>query len=303
MSTIDIYDIARDKWFQQPTIGGPSQLTQGCAVVAVAQDYSSYNIYYYGGYDGINIDGDYNDDVWILSLPSFMWMKVSSGSASHGRAGHQCVKPYPDQMVVIGGGATAKTGNGVNCLESIMLNFNLTEGKWLDSYDPATWNNYGVPQMIHLMIGGDYTGGATMTTPTPTGWADDELAAVFATPYETSKLKTYYPYTPEGTDDDSRENTGGSGNLPPWVPPVLGVVLGLVFITAIVVAILLYRRRRLLKGGPIGRISHSDEQGHRIMSWIRGQSNSDKAATVTTDDTPPLHSDDMENRAHGTPLR
>ncbi|KAK7749961.1 hypothetical protein SLS62_008070 [Diatrype stigma] len=305
MSTIDIYDIARDKWYQQPTIGGPSQLTQGCAVVAVAQDYSSYNIYYYGGYDGINADGDYNDDVWILSLPSFMWMKVSSGSAEHGRAGHKCVMPYPDQMVVIGGGATAKTGNGINCVEeNIMLNFNLTEGKWLDAYDPDVWANYGVPQMIHLMIGGDYSGGATMTTPTPTGWADDELAAVFATPYETSKLKTYFPYTAE-SNDSSRENSESSERgLPPWVPPVLGVILGLVFITAIVVAILLYRRRRLLKGGINGRInSHSDEQGHRIISWIRGQSNSDKAATVTTDDTPPLQSDDMESRVQGTPVR
>lgn len=302
MSTIDIYDISRDKWYKQPTIGGPGQLTQGCAVVAVAQDYSSYNIYYYGGYDGIHIDGDYNDDVWILSLPSFMWMKVYSGDAQHGRAGHKCVTPYPDQMVVVGGAATAQTGT--NCVEDgIMLNFNLTEGKWLEAYDPSTWSNYGVPQMIHVMIGGDFTGGATMTTPTPTGWADDELAAVFATPYETSKLKSYYPYAPDSDTDPNRVDTGSGGNLPSWVPPVLGVVLGLVFITAIVVAVLLYRRRRLLKGGGIGHSSHPDEQGNRIISWIRGQSGSDKAPTVTTDDTPPPHIDDMESRVNGASIR
>ncbi len=299
MSTLDIYDIARDKWFQQPTIGGPAQLTQGCAVVAVAQDYSSYNIYYYGGYDGINLDGDYNDDVWILSLPSFMWMKVASGNAQHARAGHKCVTPYPDQMVVIGGSSAAK-GTSITCVaDSIMLNFNLTEGKWLDSYDPSSWSSYGVPQMIHLMIGGDYSGGATMTTPTPTGWADDELASVFATPYETSKLKTYYPYSPDESDDNTRENSGGGGGTPSWVTPVLAVVLTLVGVITLVVLILLYRRRNYMnRGGP----SHSNqtEGGNRVTSWLKGMGG--KAPTFTTDESPSLHIDETESRIHGTSL-
>ncbi|RYP72225.1 hypothetical protein DL771_004355 [Monosporascus sp. 5C6A] len=303
MATIDIYDIARRRWYQQPTVAGPTQLTQGCAVVAVAQDYSSYNIYYYGGYDGINSQGAFNDDVWVLSLPSFMWMKIASGEPAHARAGHKCVKPYPDQMVVIGGG-TAGTTNDLDCVQdNIMLNFNLTDGQWLDTYDPDTWSNYGVPQMIHLMIGGDYNGGATMITPTPTGWADEELASVFATPYETSKLTNYYPYPRDG-DDASRENSGGGGGdgvTPNWVGPVVGVIVGLTVVMALIVGILLYRRRKMLRGG-ITNPSDTDEQGNRVLSWIRGTS--DKAPTVTTEDTPtPHHFDDTESRSHGTPLR
>ncbi|RYO83427.1 hypothetical protein DL766_002617 [Monosporascus sp. MC13-8B] len=300
MATIDIYDIANERWYQQPTVAGPTQLTQGCAVVAVAQDYSSYNIYYYGGYDGINSQGDFNDDVWILSLPSFMWMKVASGEPAHGRAGHKCVKPYPDQMVVIGG-ATAGKANSLDCVQdNIMLNFNLTDGQWLDTYDPDTWSNYGVPQMIHLMIGGDYNGGATMTTPTPTGWADQELASVFATPYETSKLTNYYPYARE-SDDPTRENSGSDGGTPSWVAPVVGVIVGLTVVMALIVGILLYRRRKILRGG-VTNPSDTDEQGNRVLSWIRGTS--EKAPTVTTEDTPtPHHFDDMESRSHGTPLR
>ncbi|RYP58251.1 hypothetical protein DL769_009044 [Monosporascus sp. CRB-8-3] len=300
MATIDIYDIAKEKWYQQPTVAGPTQLTQGCAVVGVAQDYSSYNIYYYGGYDGINSQGDFNDDVWILSLPSFMWMKVASGEPAHGRAGHKCVKPYPDQMVVIGGATAGKTNN-LDCVQdNIMLNFNLTDGQWLDTYDPDIWSSYGVPQMIHLMIGGDYNGGATMTTPTPTGWADQELASVFATPYETSKLTNYYPYARDG-DDASRQDSGGGGGTPSWVAPVVGVIVGLTVIMTLIVGILLYRRRKMLRGG-ITNPSDTDEQGNRVLSWIRGTS--EKAPTVTTEDTPtPHHFDDMESRNHGTPLR
>ncbi len=70
MSTTEVYDIAGDKWYQQPATGPPPQLTRGCAVVAPARDGSSFNIYWYGGYDGLHPSGPFSDDVWILSLPS-----------------------------------------------------------------------------------------------------------------------------------------------------------------------------------------------------------------------------------------
>ncbi|KAI1330838.1 hypothetical protein F5Y16DRAFT_317630 [Xylariaceae sp. FL0255] len=302
LSNINIYDIAGDAWYTQPTIAGPDgQLAQACAVVATAQDQSSYNIYYYGGWDGIHPENAYNDDVWILSLPSFMWMKVSSGTADHARAGHQCVTPYPDQMVVIGGKRPT-----VACLDGGILQvFNLTTATWLDSYDPEVWNPYGVPEMIHLMIGGDYSGGATMTTPTPSGWGSNTaLASVFQTKYPTTTISTYYPYgtadasgTPRGTVSGS-----GKGGTPSWVAPVLGVVLGLVFVTAIVVGILLYRRWNLLQKKKGESDNPSSENGNRISAWIQGQDGGgDKAETVTTEVTS-TRFDDMESSRHGTPM-
>lgn len=300
MSTVDIYDVAGKTWYQQKTVAGPGQLAQGCAVVAVAQDRSSYNIYYYGGFDGLDETNDFNDDVWILSLPSFMWMKVTSGTKAHARAGHKCVMPYPDQMMVIGGRASGSF-DGPQCVEGneIVQIFNLTNGKWLDSYDPANYGDYGVPEMIHRMIGGDYAGGATMTTPTPTGWDNKSLASVFQTLYPTSKIVTHYPYAPAASNGTKPTiNDEDDGGLASWVAPVLGVVLGLVFITALVVGILLYRRRKLLRrnGNPNMSEGGTDENGHRILSWIRGQDTA-KAPTVTTEDTPNL--DDTESRAGG----
>jgi len=285
----------------QPTIEGPpQQLAMGCAVVAPAQDLSSYNIYYYGGFDGLHPNQDFNDDVWILSLPSFMWMKVYGGRGSHGRAGHQCIKPYPDQMITIGG-YTSLNGGVETCLDGGILQvFNLTSAKWLDSYNPDSWNMYGVPEMIHLMIGGDYTGGATMTTPTPTGWATPELASVFATTYPASKITTYYPYGSQGPANGTRGSwNGGKGGTPSWVAPVLGVVLGLVFITAIAVAILLYRRRKLWwknRGGS----QHPTDEHNRIRSWLIG-TGGEKPPTVTTED-PSSRFDEFDSR-NGTPMR
>ncbi|ETS82513.1 hypothetical protein PFICI_04389 [Pestalotiopsis fici W106-1] len=298
MSTIDIFDIAGNRWYQQPTIAGPNQLALGCAVVAAAQDGSSFNIYYYGGYNGLDMDQPFNDDVWILSLPSFMWMKVASGTEAHARAGHRCVKPYPDQMVVVGGYRPLSGSGSLDCLEdtNIVQAFNLTEGKWMDSYDPEIYEDYGVPEMIHLMIGGSWTGGATMTTPTPTGWATPSLSEVFEKAYPTSKLTNYYPY---GRDDggSGRSDVSSGSGTPPWLAPVLGVVLGLVFITAIIVGVLLYRRRKQLMRKPGASEVATDENGHRILSWMRGQDNNGKAQTVTSEE--PQTFDDVESRVGG----
>ncbi|KAI1113781.1 hypothetical protein F5Y14DRAFT_199263 [Nemania sp. NC0429] len=294
MSNVDIYDIASKKWYQQPTIEAPPQLALGCAVVASAQDFSSYNIYYYGGFDGLHEQEDFSDAVWVLSLPSFVWKKVSSGTTEHARAGHQCLTPYPDQMFTIGGYRASK-GIAKSCLDGGILQvFNLTEGKWLSSYDPSVWNEYGVPEILHSAIGGSYSGGATVTTPTPTGWATPALASVFATKYATSKITHHYPYASQPPTNGTRGplKTGGGGT-PSWIAPVLGVVLGLVFVTAVVVAIVLYRKRHVLSVKREGSDNSGDEHHHRIRNWVNNIGG--KAVTVSTERTP-SRLDDIESR-------
>lgn len=288
MSTIDIYDIANKKWYQQPTVSGPPARTRGCAVVSHARDFSSLNIYWYGGYDGLDPTDDFDDDIWILSLPSFLWKKIKSGTSGHGRAGHKCFMPYPDQMFVIGG-YPAQSGEATTCLqnEELIQIVNLTSGEWLDTYHPDQYHDYGVPEVIHSAIGGDWAGGATMMTPTPTGWADASLASVFATPYPTEKLTTYYPYavTSNTTGDRGKDESHGGGGWPGWAPIVLGVLLGLLFLVSILFAFFIYRRRKLLRKSGDQSVS-TEESGNRIISWIRGQPSEQKAPTISTEETP-----------------
>ncbi|KAI0198936.1 hypothetical protein F4808DRAFT_451714 [Astrocystis sublimbata] len=308
MSNIDIYDVESGEWYQQSTSGAPSQRAVGCAVVASAQDSSSHNIYYYGGFDGLHETTNFFDEVWVLSLPSFTWTMLSPGKNEHARAYHQCLTPYPDQMVTIGG-SRHLPGQDILCLGGGILQvFNLTQGEWLSSYDPAKWDKYGVPTMIQDKIGGDYSGGATVTTPTPSGWGATQLADIFGQKYNTSKITTYYPYKPESSGNGTRgswdggSGGGGGGGTPSWVPPVLGVVLGLVFLTAIAVGILLYRRRSLLRkrqSETTGSGTETDERRHYIRTWLNNN-NAEKAPTVTTDD-PSSRDYDMRSR-NETPL-
>ncbi|KAK0712214.1 hypothetical protein B0T21DRAFT_297528 [Apiosordaria backusii] len=275
MSTIDIYDVARDRWYRQETSGGPGALTRGCAVVASARDDSSFNIYYYGGYTGLDDKTGYSDDVWVLSLPSFTWTKLTAGTGL-GRAAHKCVMPYPDQMLVIGGHPPVQNiKNSIRCLDEPIRVYNLSTGTWLNRYDPGVWANYTVPEAIRDKIGGSPTGGATLTKPSPS-FVSTALASVFATPYDKTKIKTYYPYPAEPQVNNTNPNappaaTEGAqgGGTPSWLGPVVGVVVGLVVITLIGVGIFLWRRRKYLGPDAATKSEAGTENTRtRVMNWI-----------------------------------
>lgn len=152
METVSVYDVKSQKWYLQNTTGDtPPQLTQFCSVLASASDGSSHNIYIYGGYNGIELDNNPSDDVYILSLPSFTWIKAHTGTTTHGRSGHRCIKVYPDQMLSLGGVRVGST----DCVEGgIIVNFNLNNLTFVDNYDPKSWSEYKVPDIVTAKIGG-----------------------------------------------------------------------------------------------------------------------------------------------------
>jgi hypothetical protein len=284
MQTIDIYDVKGGKWYRQKTSGGPDIGTRsrGCAVVASAPDHSSFNVYYYGGFDGIHTATSFHDDVWVLSLPTFTWTRLNQGQASHSRAGHKCFMPYPDQMMVFGG-YRASSGNRFPCLEEPVVIFNLTSGQWMDSYDPTNHGTYSVPETVQAAIG-------TKTEPAD-GWSTTALGDIFKKEYDYGKIKTYYPYALESSPSPRPEITPkedeskGKSGLPSWLAPVLGVVLGLVLVTVVVVGFCLWRRRKILKNRT-SVTGTEDTAGMRIVAWVRGQQRHPmdgvKAQTVTT---------------------
>lgn len=282
MKEIDIYDIANEKWYKQNTTKGPGARTRGCAVLAVASDQSSFNIYYYGGFDGINAKEAFYDDVWVLSLPSFTWTQLNKGTEPHARAGHKCFTPYGDQMLVVGG-YRSMPGDETTCLyPGPFVFFNMSSGDWMDSYHPNEHSEYGVPDKVISVIGGNPAGGAKVVTP-PSGWTNEDLEDLFATSsYDMDRITTWGPFqavesstagpTPPKGDDDDHED-GGGGGLPSWVAPVLGVVLGLMVLTGALVVFFLWRKRMIFRNDPNGTSSNAstEDTGKRIIQWIKGQ--------------------------------
>lgn len=85
MEKIEIYDVDTETWITQTAEGAkdsgvPSGRTDGCSVMAKAEDGSSWNIYMYGGLE--RDSGKALNDVWVLSIPSFTWIKLATNMAS-----------------------------------------------------------------------------------------------------------------------------------------------------------------------------------------------------------------------------
>ncbi|QDS77352.1 hypothetical protein FKW77_005389 [Venturia effusa] len=178
-------------WFTQPTSGEiPPPRIDFCIlpVPKLAKDNSSHNFYMYGGYDPTrNI---MYDDVWVISLPSFTWVKLDSGG-SNARFGHTCHRAGESHMISIGGsldgalygvetsGQIPTNLDTMKCDPTALVRiFDLSLGGW-GTYSPGPLSPaYRVPAKLVAVIGGSGDGGATMNSPKG-GWAHPALAAMF----------------------------------------------------------------------------------------------------------------------------
>jgi hypothetical protein len=268
MTSLPIYDIASQTWYMQNTSGTPpGQLTEFCSVVATANDSSSFNVYIYGGYDGLNANDQPSDDVWILSIPAFTWIKAYGGAPSHARSAHRCVAPYPDQMFVIGGVHQSQA----TCIDGIIQVFNLNTLQFQDNYTPSAWSTYKVPEVVTAIIGGNAQGGSTKTA----SWSDPNLHDIFQTKYS-QQVTQYYPYPVNTTSTTSPSPSATpvpSSGTKKWVAPVVGVICGLIGLTLIILAILLFRRRKLLQRNSMDGSSTSGHNTNRVVRWVNGMPN------------------------------
>jgi hypothetical protein len=117
------------------------------------------NSYLYGGY-GFEESPAY-DDVYILSLPSFTWIKAFSSEEAPPKIGHgDCSANVVNraQMLVIGGWfplydkCDVPEGQGQH---NMVLGYNGEDAKLWDTFSPQL-DDYVVPSPIISAIGGGY---------------------------------------------------------------------------------------------------------------------------------------------------
>ncbi|KIW27898.1 uncharacterized protein PV07_07596 [Cladophialophora immunda] len=182
MDTIMIYDISDAKWYTQTATGTvPEMRRKFCGGATWADDQSSYNIYLYGGFGfGENTTGF--DDVYILTMPTFEWVKwypdQPGPGSPHGLL--TCNVIDRGQMIVMGGNFTNTTACDVPAIQG-QHNLNLgqydsTNAKWYPYLPNLT--DYFVPPAILQVAGGTPEGGAINKAPS-TGWSDDRLSVYF----------------------------------------------------------------------------------------------------------------------------
>jgi hypothetical protein len=216
LQKIHIYDINSGKWYNQTASGEVSKSKYSLVVLCtfcrellptdilsrlyrllfrpVASRLSllcmrlqAFDRYIYGGY-GFGNPAAF-DDVYILSLPSFKWVKgypLGGDSNQFGHGGCSATVMNPDQMMVIGGwfpntsfvDCDASSAQGQH---NMILGGNTgkEENSLWDKYDPNL-SAYVVPSMVIAAIGGGSTGGATVTSPST--WDHPDLKVYTGSP-------------------------------------------------------------------------------------------------------------------------
>ncbi|KAK1494715.1 kelch repeat protein [Colletotrichum cuscutae] len=233
-----------DKWYTQQTTGSrPATRGNFCAVGASSTN-DTYEIFLYGG--GSTETGSVSGDVYVLSLPGFVFFKAAGSSAI--RAGHTCVVVGEGgrQMLSIGGtdGSLGfprsltdpdpwKLGLGI---------FDMTEMRWSDGYDYQA-RPYESPDAVKQWYA---QGGLDSVV-----WASEEVKALFS-----ERIDQAAAAPTNSTSDPSpteQSNAGSATSTPqgsqPSNPPigtivgaVVGGVVGLVLVICLVVFFL--RRKR-----------------------------------------------------------
>jgi Kelch motif len=240
MDSINIFDVAslytgEGQWYKQVASGTiPPPRVDFCAVSVASPDKSSHNIYIYGGRNPAN-DIIY-DDMYALSMPSFIWTHTFDGDGH--RYGHTCHLVGNRQLLSVGG--QTSTNMTAECdweLDGVAI-MDLSTTTWGSTYNPNA-APYTVTQRIVSSIGGTIQGGATVTTPVG-GFSDAGLSQLFAGTKATDPV-----WTPSGRKSNAGAIAGG----------VVGGVLGLAFIGALVWYLL---RRKNAPKPVIAELDHTE---------------------------------------------
>ncbi|KAF2680577.1 hypothetical protein K458DRAFT_479748 [Lentithecium fluviatile CBS 122367] len=254
MDEIYLYDIANDVWYKQTASGDeiPGDRRRFCAGAAWADDRSSYNIYLYGGASVGNGTG--YGDVWILSLPSFTWIKfypTEEDGFGDPFPHHSltCDVIENSQMIVMGGTFPNHTTEcdvaDVYAQHGLDLGKANTEGAKWAKFNPNV-TQYRVPTEIARSIGGEATGGATVLAPTG-GWAHRDLQGEFQRHY-TPTTRTPTRYIPTSTTTTapttSPTSIGSKSNKKTIIASAVGGGVGALLLVALVAGICLCLRRR-----------------------------------------------------------
>ncbi|KAK5013024.1 hypothetical protein LTR39_003853 [Cryomyces antarcticus] len=257
MSTIYIFDIVSNSWYTQTASGDiPQMRRRFCAGATWAEDQSSYNIYLYGGF-GMPPNTTGFDDVYILTIPSFTWIKWYPTKPGPGRphGDLSCNVIDRDQMLVIGGtfeqdqDCDAATVWGTH-------NLNLGENGPAKAMWESFWPNitkYSVPPEIIAQVGGGVAGGATVKNPAQS-WNNRDLGVYFSR-QATVSARTPTRAIPTSTAPASGNSTSNTNNSPSTshtgaiAGGVVGGVLGLILVLAVVLRCL--RRRKNKEEHPV----------------------------------------------------
>ncbi|KAF5566697.1 hypothetical protein FPHYL_3638 [Fusarium phyllophilum] len=249
LDEIFLYDMISNKWHVQKANGTiPESRGRFCAGAIWAEDRSSYNIYINGGH---GLEGPGFDDVYILSLPSFTWIKSypldQNGTGYYPSHSLSCdVINQGSQMLTIGGAFPQEETCDV---EEVWGVHNIDLGNQIKSnfkkvwagYEPSLFG-YKVPSFVTSVIGGTEDGGATKLKP-DYGFVNHDLGTLLSM----KAVFTNRTRLDDGrTDPMAAASEGGSSSKSGLsTGAIIGIAVGAgVVVLAVPIGLWLFRRKR-----------------------------------------------------------
>ena len=244
LGNVSVYDLGTQTWYQQAATGDvPPWRYNGCSVVTSAPDQSSHSIYVFGGWG--NSLGGSDGDVYVLSIPSFQWIRVNQDS--NRRVRHHCGLIGNHTMMVVGGIQPNAEGpqpaDATGCDTSAMFTqglgmFSLNNHTWYTTYDPSAGSAvYVVHPSITDVIGGNENGSATLQTPVG-GFSQQALGTLLRADQDSSNASPPPASTPHN------DSSPKSGQARISNGTIAGIVLAISSLASVFVLVLLLLRRR-----------------------------------------------------------
>lgn len=159
----------------------PSDRSDICTVVVPAADKSSFNIYMVAGTENY-ATGVANEEIWVLSLPTFQWFLAHTRSDA--LSGHSC-HVLGENLLIIGGltsiatlSSSSATATGACAAHMPAEIFSLATLSYTGQFDAAAATRVPpVPPKVVEAVGGTSAGGAVIRQPRV--WDDLYLQYVF----------------------------------------------------------------------------------------------------------------------------
>ncbi|KAK4147105.1 uncharacterized protein C8A04DRAFT_9165, partial [Dichotomopilus funicola] len=109
--TIHIYDVDKERWYDQKTTGAVPEPRKDFCITGSPSRNQTHEILVYAGWNGQSgPSATAYDTAHVLSLPGFYWVKVDY-EAAHPRHGLSCEDVGGSQILVIGGVDSTQNGS------------------------------------------------------------------------------------------------------------------------------------------------------------------------------------------------
>ncbi|KAL8685358.1 MAG: hypothetical protein Q9224_005849 [Gallowayella concinna] len=125
LDTIWAYDHMGNRAYKQVATGEIPKPRRDFCLAGLSSENGTYEIFLYGGYNGnLGPDAVPYDEIYILTLPAFHWLKVNY-PPQHPRHGHSCNAIGGSQIISVGGlDSNAKIYTNTSLQTTILSTFN-----------------------------------------------------------------------------------------------------------------------------------------------------------------------------------